>query len=90
MTMSLPLRYAFACDNILSKQDVLIASDNFMLSRPQEKKGSFKGDICRGAALYVHGGFYMDVDIEALYPLVGFVRPSTTFTTVTCSGAFDA
>jgi mannosyltransferase OCH1-like enzyme len=25
--------------------------------------GAFRGDICRVAALYQHGGYYVDVDI---------------------------
>ena len=52
------------------------------LAFQREARGSFKADICRGAALWLHGGFYFDVDLEALLPLDAFVRPYTTFTTV--------
>ena len=34
-----------------------------------EPNGAYKGDICRIAALYLCGGYYFDVDIEALEPL---------------------
>jgi len=34
-----------------------------------EPYGAYQGDICRIAALYLCGGYYFDVDIEALEPL---------------------
>jgi hypothetical protein len=34
-----------------------------------ETTGSFKADICRLAALYAYGGYYFDVDLEAIRPL---------------------
>ncbi|KAL3935687.1 MAG: hypothetical protein SGBAC_008841 [Bacillariaceae sp.] len=30
---------------------------------------AYRGDICRAAALYVYGGYYLDVDIQPLKPL---------------------
>lgn len=32
----------------------------------QETNGAFRGDICRAAALYLHGGYYFDVDMEVI------------------------
>jgi len=34
-----------------------------------EKHGPYKGDLCRIAALYLHGGYYLDVDIQPLKAL---------------------
>ena len=42
----------------------------------KEKEGCYKGDICRLAALYLYGGYYFDVDIEVIEPLV--VSPPPT------------
>jgi hypothetical protein len=35
-----------------------------------EMNGSFKGDICRVAALYKFGGYYFDVDMEVIEPYI--------------------
>ncbi|KAL3935685.1 MAG: hypothetical protein SGBAC_008839, partial [Bacillariaceae sp.] len=34
-----------------------------------ERAGPYKADMCRLAALYVHGGYYLDVDIEPVKAL---------------------
>mmetsp|Transcript_29220 Transcript_29220/g.61658 ORF Transcript_29220/g.61658 Transcript_29220/m.61658 type:complete len:476 (+) Transcript_29220:133-1560(+) len=34
-----------------------------------EDKGEFKADICRVAELYVHGGYYFDIDIGVVKPI---------------------
>ncbi|CAJ1951446.1 unnamed protein product [Cylindrotheca closterium] len=47
-----------------------------------EPLGSFKADICRVAALYLYGGYYFDVDIQALKALQP--NPDTDFITSTC------
>ena len=39
----------------------------------------YKADICRGAALYEHGGLYMDVDMHARMPLWSVIKPMSTF-----------
>ena len=36
-----------------------------------ESDGSFKSDICRTVALYLHGGYCFDVDMEVVEPIVG-------------------
>ena len=33
------------------------------------QRGMIKADICRGAALYNHGGWYLDVDVDMIHPL---------------------
>lgn len=35
----------------------------------KEKDGSQKADICRGAALYLTGGYYFDIDMLAISPV---------------------
>lgn len=35
-----------------------------------ETYGAYKADICRLVALYVYGGYYFDVDIEVINPLL--------------------
>lgn len=44
-----------------------------------EKRGSFRGDLCRTAVLTREGGFYTDLDIEWKVPLRSIVSESTTF-----------
>ena len=44
-----------------------------------ESHGMYKADICRGAALYEHGGLYFDVDLQARMPLWSVVKPTSTF-----------
>ena len=36
----------------------------------EESRGAYKGDLCRIAALYDLGGYYFDVDIKVLDPVV--------------------
>lgn len=35
-----------------------------------ETRGMYKADICRAAALYESGGYYFDVDVEVIAPLI--------------------
>jgi Glycosyltransferase sugar-binding region containing DXD motif len=46
-----------------------------------ETEGMYKADICRGAALYEHGGFYLDVDVGVRHSLWQDLRTSTEFVT---------
>jgi hypothetical protein len=53
----------------------------------QERHGAYKGDICRIADLYLHGGYYFDVDIRVVQPVA--LDPNVTFATaVSSSGVF--
>ena len=52
-----------------------------------ETVGKFRADICRIAALYEKGGYYFDIDMEVVRPIVD-VSPETTFISVT-SPALD-
>jgi mannosyltransferase OCH1-like enzyme len=45
----------------------------------KESHGMYKADICRGAALYEHGGLYMDVDMHARMSLWSAIKPTSTF-----------
>jgi len=45
----------------------------------QERRGSFKGDICRAAVLYREGGFYSDLDLELKIPFTQVIGKKTTF-----------
>jgi hypothetical protein len=53
----------------------------------REKKGAYKGDICRIAALYLKGGYYFDVDIRVVEPVP--LADNVTFSTaISPSGIF--
>jgi mannosyltransferase OCH1-like enzyme len=45
-----------------------------------ENRGAMKGDLCRLAALFLHGGYYFDVDLEVVKPLR--IHPNISFSTV--------
>ena len=46
-----------------------------------ETEGMYKADICRGTALFEHGGFYLDVDVGVRHDLWNDLRPETEFVT---------
>lgn len=46
-----------------------------------ESDGSFKSDLCRLAALYLHGGYYFDIDMEVIQPIL--LDEGVTFSTAT-------
>jgi mannosyltransferase OCH1-like enzyme len=45
-----------------------------------EPRGALRADLCRLAALYLHGGYYFDVDLEVIKPLQ--MDPNVSFSTV--------
>lgn len=47
----------------------------------KETEGMYKADICRGTALYEHGGFYLDVDVGVRHSLWRDLRQGTEFVT---------
>eukprot|EP00527_Entomoneis_sp_CCMP2396_P007705 CAMPEP_0198142468 /NCGR_PEP_ID=MMETSP1443-20131203/5247_1 /TAXON_ID=186043 /ORGANISM="Entomoneis sp., Strain CCMP2396" /LENGTH=506 /DNA_ID=CAMNT_0043805483 /DNA_START=308 /DNA_END=1828 /DNA_ORIENTATION=- len=51
-----------------------------------EKEGKYKGDVCRLAALYLAGGYYIDVDMKALRPVI--LKANTTFASVQSNQGF--
>jgi len=53
------------CRQVLHR--VKPALERFFLA---ETSGSFKSDLCRVAALYEQGGYYMDIDMKAVRPFV--------------------
>merc|ERR1719291_447633 len=44
-----------------------------------ERRGSFRGDICRSAVLALEGGFYVDLDVQMRVPFSQLVDNATTF-----------
>lgn len=45
----------------------------------QERRGMYRGDICRAAVLAREGGFYTDLDVQMKVPLTSLVANDTTF-----------
>ena len=46
-----------------------------------EDVGMFKGDLCRGVILLTAGGYYFDVDVQAMADVRGFIPADATFAT---------
>lgn len=53
----------------------------------REVSGRYKGDICRGAALFHHGGLYFDVDMVARMNSSSLIGSNTQF--ITCISNAD-
>lgn len=53
------------CVTILNKVDKKLTH-----AFEQETDGAYKGDICRLGALYLYGGYYFDIDMETVNPIV--------------------
>ena len=66
------------CDWMIQQASGLELARHFR----REPLGMYKADICRGASLFLHGGWYFDVDLESLLPIKAFIRPDTDFITV--------
>lgn len=64
-----------------SISDILDVNVLLAFFRSNSTPGVFKGDLCRGAALYRSGGYYLDVDIVPRVPLWELLRPETDFVT---------
>jgi len=47
----------------------------------KQRHGAYKGDICRTAILAREGGFYVDLDMQLVAPLLDLVDDETTFMT---------
>ena len=60
------------------------ANSSLLAFFDMEKKGPYKSDICRVAALYLKGGYYFDIDMEVVQPVL--LSNATTFSTVDVSG----
>lgn len=57
-------------DNPACRRAVQEAYPDLVPHFDAEKEGKFKGDICRVAALYLWGGYYFDVDLKVVKPIV--------------------
>jgi mannosyltransferase OCH1-like enzyme len=67
-------------DDCLASIARVMGSDSPLLDFfRKESHGMYKADICRGAALYEHGGLYMDVDMHTRMSLWSAVKPASTF-----------
>ncbi len=56
--------------------------EDFLVSMFElESHGPFKGDICRFAALYLHGGYYFDIDLGHRYAVVDLLPTDVGFAT---------
>jgi Glycosyltransferase sugar-binding region containing DXD motif len=75
-------------DCILSIQRVMTklynttAAEELVNHFINEKEGMYKGDLCRGVALYETGGLYFDVDIGVRMNLWNVIQTSTEFVTI--------
>ena len=45
------------------------AEPRLLQSFDEEERGEYKADICRVAELYLHGGYYFDIDIKVIKPV---------------------
>jgi hypothetical protein len=52
------------------RRAIIATKPELLLYFNKEQDGSFKADICRVAALYLKGGYYFDVDMEAVQAFV--------------------
>jgi len=66
------------CLTMLSEVDALLNVSLAAIFRA-ERDGSFRGDICRAAALHLHGGFYFDLDLSLLLDVRTVLPAGTTF-----------
>jgi len=77
------------CIDIIRQAEVSIWGSSAGLARAfqRETDGSFRGDICRAAVLWLHGGFYSDVDTVSTHDWRS-VLAGTTFSTATAKGGW--
>ena len=68
------------CLTMLSEVDTLL-NVSLAATFRAERDGSFRGDICRAAALYLYGGFYFDLDLHLILDVRTVLPASTTFVT---------
>ena len=65
------------CIDLISRVEPRLVS-HFL----NEDRGSFRGDICRIAALYLYGGYYFNVDLEVIKPVQLDEGSSIQFATI--------
>ena len=73
-----------SCAKIIKHVDSIVGGELGALTIYFESpgaKGALKADICRGAALFVYGGYYFDVDIVPRFPLWDLIHPKIEFVT---------
>jgi mannosyltransferase OCH1-like enzyme len=59
-------------DNCTDLLDQIDQELNLTLGKAfrNENQGQFKADLCRLAALYLNGGYYFDIDMEVIQPIL--------------------
>lgn len=71
-----------ACREFLQKHNY----HDLLTAFEAERRGSYRGDICRAVVLYEEGGFYIDNDVQMKVPFKDIVDGSTTFLTAYTAG----
>lgn len=61
--------YVWFLDDEECLQVIRLVEPELVFYYKNETRGDYKGDICRGVALYLTGGYYFDVDMEAIVPV---------------------
>eukprot|EP00816_Leptocylindrus_hargravesii_P004535 CAMPEP_0196817364 /NCGR_PEP_ID=MMETSP1362-20130617/60231_1 /TAXON_ID=163516 /ORGANISM="Leptocylindrus danicus, Strain CCMP1856" /LENGTH=347 /DNA_ID=CAMNT_0042195033 /DNA_START=147 /DNA_END=1190 /DNA_ORIENTATION=- len=72
-------------DNEACEREILLTEPK-LLKYFLVASGEYKADICRIAALYRHGGYYFDVDLEVIEPIALGNNGNVSFVTVQASG----
>mmetsp|Transcript_4772 Transcript_4772/g.10137 ORF Transcript_4772/g.10137 Transcript_4772/m.10137 type:complete len:360 (-) Transcript_4772:1848-2927(-) len=67
-------------DDNACREAISLAEPKLLFHFNNETKGAYKADICRAAALYNTGGYYFDVDIRVVNPVL--LKPDVVFSSV--------
>ena len=75
-----------ACHTMLQRAEEAVNATGLSAAFRSETDGSYRGDLCRGAALFLHGGWYSDVDVQARLNWREAVPEDTSFVAVRDGG----
>ena len=65
-TTAVPRPRVWFLDNTECEGAIALVEPELVPHFQNETRGDFKGDLCRAAALYLSGGYYMDVDMKMI------------------------